>query len=533
MGQIKQVTNESYELIFDSEISSDIITIKISDVVTISDFFLDTGDGYKPFKPLLIHLLNYPSAGLETAANLPMNLPVGTYTLKFYGEPFIGTALYIKGLNLYHIDSVTIGNDVLLANPPTDTSELIHRDGSVAFTNDQSLGTHKVIHLADGIESDDAAAFGQISSAITATLPEWFGDHTDGDVAFDGTQGTVSGVFTKNDSTHYTILREVHFGTVQINSGIYVRCAYRFFYDHLINNGFLHNNGNDGTAGSDGMNSSTTASGLGGSKGIGGAAAGAGYFLDDSGAGMDGMDGENNDGSGSMVPFNGNAASPSTMSNILGVIGYQGAPGGTRGSGSRGGGGGPATGGVASFINSIPASAGSLQNLINAYLGRLLGITGVISFNLHGKNGGPASGGGGCSGSVYGAGYGAGGGGSAGNGSDAAPIAVIGRKRTGAGKIQSNGGNGKDGGKGGNGLKVSNFNSGNGGGGGGSHAGHGSILIDICHDLTDWTGSVEALGGTKGHGGQPGTYPGPDGASATAGGDGQDGYTGLVIAFKV
>ena len=61
---------------------------------------------------------------------------------------------------------ITLTNDFVNA-----WNACLLRDGTSTVTADIPMANHKITGLADGTAATDAAAFGQIASAITAALP--------------------------------------------------------------------------------------------------------------------------------------------------------------------------------------------------------------------------------------------------------------------------------------------------------------------------------------------------------------------------
>lgn len=102
------------------------------------------------------------------------------------------------------IQNATIGNAAIASDAAIATSKLadaanfILRGASVAFTADQSMGSHKLTNLADGSSSSDAATFGQMMNLVNG---KQYKDSVrllaTGNVTLTGSQ-TVDGVMTAN-----------------------------------------------------------------------------------------------------------------------------------------------------------------------------------------------------------------------------------------------------------------------------------------------------------------------------------------------
>ncbi len=169
MPESPNVTNELYELFLDEETSSEFVTIVCDEVVSIREFLEDPGNGYKPFNPLVVHAMDYPSTGDETELELPVNLPAGTYVLRFYGETFTGVALAVRGVNLLHLTKVSLGKPAS-GGAGVDEAELIHRDGSVPWIANQSVGDNKLTDLADPADDQDAVNLRTLQQSIEDEL---------------------------------------------------------------------------------------------------------------------------------------------------------------------------------------------------------------------------------------------------------------------------------------------------------------------------------------------------------------------------
>lgn len=333
-----------------------------------------------------------------------------------------------------------------------------------------------------------------------------YGAGSDGAYTLDGTQASVSGLFTKNSSTSYTLLRNGYFTTLTISAGVTLSLAgyIPFASVQIINNGILDNSGANGGSGTSavaqtkGTGGTSTADATGGYLVAGGRGAAGGNGGDGSGAPVAGSDGS--------------APAGGYWSSTVGLTGKIGGHGGDNGTQGAVGG---AAGGVA-----LAATAGSMRTSWNAYLGRVFSATAVLAPTLQQTNGGS---GGGSRG--LGTGYGSGGGGGA-AGNNGGSIVIVAKLISGSGVISANGRNGGNGGNGGNATGV-------GGGGGGGAAGNGGnggfITVLYGSDISTWTYSVAAgIAGTKG---TKGTV-----VSGTLGTDGEagvSGVVGLVQSFKI
>lgn len=103
---------------------------------------------------------------------------------------------YPAGTNVAIINTGTDANPVYKYDTYTgviDLSPYLKKDGTVAMTGNLAMGSHKITGLSNGTASTDAAAFGQIPVAATATP------------LMDGTAAVGSGTkWAKEDHVHPT-----------------------------------------------------------------------------------------------------------------------------------------------------------------------------------------------------------------------------------------------------------------------------------------------------------------------------------------
>ncbi len=325
-----------------------------------------------------------------------------------------------------------------------------------------------------------------------------FGPGSDGAYTLDGTQASVSGLFTKNSATSYTLLRNGYFTTLTISAGVTLSLAgfIPFASVQLINNGILDNSG------AAGGNATSAASQT---KGIGGAstADATGGYLVAGGRGAAG--GNGGDGAGAPVAGSDGTATAggyfNTVAGVSGKIGGHGGDNGTQGAL----GGSPGT-------TALAATAGNMRTSWNAYLGRVFSATAVLAPVLQQTNGGS---GGGSRG--LGTGYGSGGGGGA-AGNNGGNIVIVAKLISGSGVVSANGGAGGNGGNGGN----ATLSGGSGGGGAAGVGGNGGFITVLYgSDISTWTYSIAA--GSPGTKGTKGTV-----VSGTLGTDGEAGAVGVV-----
>lgn len=332
-----------------------------------------------------------------------------------------------------------------------------------------------------------------------------YGSDSDGAYTLDGTQATVTGLFTKDSATHYTLLRDGYFTQLNISTGVTLATAgYRIFANSGV--GGTGTIDNSGATGGNGTSASGQVKGNGGSS----TADATGNYTPSGGRG--GAGGNGGDGSG--------AAQPGVIGGAIAggywntTVGLQGKTGGAGYGNTAGGIGGIATG------TALPATSGSMRNSWNAVLARAFSATAVVAPVYNQTNGGSGGGSRGLSG-TYGSG---GGGGAAGN--NGGQIIIVARVLSGSLTISANGGQGGNGGNGGNGVGAA---SGGGGGGAAGNGGNGgAINIFYGIDSSTWTYSVAAgVAGTKGNGGTGVAGNGADGAA------GVSGIAGIKMAFVI
>lgn len=333
-----------------------------------------------------------------------------------------------------------------------------------------------------------------------------YGSGSDGAYTLDGTQAAVSGLFSKESSTHYTLLRDGYFTQLNISAGVtFATAGYRIFANSgVANNGIIDNSG---AAGGNATSAVAQTKGLGGSAT---ADATGGYCP---GGGPGGAGGNGGDGSaGPVAGSAGGAIAGGYWNQAVGLTGKSGGHGGDNGTvGSLGG---AATG------TALPATSGSMRNSWNAILARAFSATAVVAPVYNQTNGGSGAGSRG-----IGTGYGSGGGGGA-AGNNGGVVIIVARNLTGSGVVSANGGVGGNGGNGGNATGV-------GGGGGGGAAGNGGNggTINIFYGIDSSTWSYSVAGGAAGAKGIKGTVV--SGALGTDGEAGVSGVAGIKKAFVI
>ncbi len=352
----------------------------------------------------------------------------------------------------------------------------------------------------------DSNAIGNVGGTVS------YGGGSDGSYVLDGTQATVAGLFTKDSSTHYTLLRDGYFGNLTINSGItFFTNGYRLFV-----NGALSGTGTidySGETGGAGTNAVTVTPGTGGS-----ATANASGYLPGGGQG-----GAGGTGGVKGVSAAHAGASGGAISCYWGNVGlaqnlvYGGSGGGGTGNGGTNG---AATG------SAILATYGSMRNTWSAVLCRVFSSTTVYSPVYNQTNGG---GGGGNFGATGGSSAGAGGGGGA-AGNNGGTIVIVARILSGSLTIQANGGTGGQGGNGGAGVANSSYGGGGGAGGNGGNGGQ----IFILYGIDSSSNTYNVNGGAGGAGGGAGAAGGTGGGAGSVGGTGQTStIQGIVQKFII
>lgn len=348
-----------------------------------------------------------------------------------------------------------------------------------------------------------------------------FGDGSDGDIDFDGTNTYAS--FASKSGSVYTLIRDVFGATIQVQASATVKTnGFRIFASEiLINDGLIHANGGDAGNGSQG-GSGSAGGNAGGNGGTAGAAAHSSGSLPASLPGLAGA-------TGGAVNSSGVASTPvpsgNTGSNQAKVLGGNGVNGGNGGNSSAtagtGGTGATATGTIYN----------SPRNAIGAYLMFDTQPSNTITFfysALQSGSGGGGSGGSGYSGNTT---DGPGGGGGGGSGAPGGFVVINAFVLENNGTISANGGNGGNGGAGISPADLGAFAcDGSGGGGGGGGGSGGFILLVYAYKTA--SGTVTVNGGTKGTGGAASV--GTDGGgNGSAGADGQDGNVGTIIEVEV
>ena len=373
------------------------------------------------------------------------------------------------------------------------------------YTVIAQTGTYDIYR--NGVIDNDLSPYVHIDSnslpLVGGTIS--YGPGSDGAYTLDGTQAAVSGLFSKESSTHYTLLRNGYFTTLTVNAGITLSLAgyIPFCSIECIHNGILDNSG---------ANGGSATSAVAQVKGTGGVATtdSTGGYLPAGGAGGAGGNG----GDGTAGPVAGSAGGAIAGGYWNTTVGLTGKTGGTGGNGGVSGAVGGSPGGTA-----LASTSGSMRNSWNALLGRVLSATAVIA-PVYNQTGGGSGGGGRGLGTGYGSG---GGGGAAGN--NGGSIVIVAKLISGNGVVSANGGIGGDGGNGGN----ATLSAGGGGGGASGNGGNGGfITILYGSDISTWTYSVAGgAGGTKGSGGTG------DGGAGNDGGQGVSGIAGYTQTFKI
>lgn len=351
-----------------------------------------------------------------------------------------------------------------------DDSAVIKKDGSVAFTGDQSMGSNNLTDVADPVDPQDAATRAWVLSNVVFNFSV-FGDGYDGDVTIPA--GTT------------TLTRDMYYDDLTIETGgVLNPSGFRIFVKGTVNcegTGKIASNGNPGGTGQAGNTTSTNTTG-----GVGGSVPYSSGTLPIVGAGLAGA-------SGTASP--GNSANGTDIDYAL--IDESGAKGGAGGVGGSGGPGGNSVGGTPGGNTGISASAP--RSIVSAYAMNQI-INGVlIPSELSGQSTGGGAGGRytGSSASRGGAG---GGSGSTGG------IVWLFARNINVLNVEAIGG---DGGVGGAGNGDASTGSGSGGGGAGGNGGLIVILYGTVVTLnTDISGG---LGGAGGVGGANSGMPGENG----------------------
>ncbi len=332
-----------------------------------------------------------------------------------------------------------------------------------------------------------------------------YGSGSDGAYTLDGTQASVSGLFTKDSSIHYTLLRDGYFTQLNVSAGVTLATAgYRIFANSgVANNGTIDNSGEAGGSGT---------AAVGQTKGIGGTqtADATGGYTPAGGSG--GAGGNGGDGSaGAVTGSAGATIAGGYWNSTAGLAGKSGGTGGN--SGGAGAAGGVATG------TALPATSGSMRNSWNAVLARAFSASATVAPVYNQSNGGSGGGGRGLD-----TGFGSGGGGGA-AGSNGGWLIIVARNLTGSGTFSANGGIGGNGGNGGNATGV----GGPGGGGGAGNGGNGGTLI-LMYGISSFSGTKSVAVGTAGAKGVKGTGGTADGSDGTAG---VSGNAGITLEFVI
>lgn len=345
-------------------------------------------------------------------------------------------------------------------------------------------------------------------SDTSSTLDSWvsktnvFGKGTDGSYVLDGTQGTVVGLFTRNSSTSYTLLKDAQFINLTINSGVTLETNGFIIYGtgSLVNNGTIQNNGGPGG----------DASGI--TPGIAGTSTPANTLASSTPGRPGGA------GCGPSGDCIGSAGGNGLTSTI--ALGSNGVAGGVGGGDSFGNmGGGPGSAGVVvsaeslvyvlPFFNTVITSGSELSSFF-----ALRAKATSSSYTLS-TSAGSGSGGGGRVQNPSTNGISGGGGGS---GATGGPVEINFAMISNNGTIQSLGGKG---GRGGNGTADTGCSGGGGGGGGGNGG-----IIAMAYSYYFDSGLVTTTPGSAG-------LAGVSSGSCFAPGPGNDGVAGKVYRIRL
>lgn len=238
-----------------------------------------------------------------------------------------------------------------------------------------------------GVKRTDISPWLHIDSDVlpqaVASSTDLFGDASDGTYTLDGSQGTVSGLFTKDSGTQYTLLRDAFFNNLTLNNGITLKTGgYRLFVKGTFaNNGIVSNTG---SAGANGGNAVTTTAGTGGAAQ---ASAPGGYLAGNvANSDLTGVGGVG----GNTATQGGGGGVGTLLTSAVGQVGKNGVAGGNNADdGTTGGAGGVAT------VTLLPATSGGIRNIFNAMMNRAFSASALVALRLHGMNAGSGGGGGG------------------------------------------------------------------------------------------------------------------------------------------
>jgi len=405
------------------------------------------------------------------------------------------------------------------AGHPIDGSVFTYRDlntGGIAatftevfaglYTATAATGVYNVFQ--DGVLRSDLSPIVHIDSNIIPRVGGMisYGSGIDGSYTLDGTQASVAGLFTKDSSSHYTLLRDGYFTLLTINTGITLFTAgFRIFANTGVSGAGIIDC--SGATGGTGGNASGASFGTGATAV---ADSTAGYLP---GGGQGGAGGNGGVG-GVSAPVIGSVGG--AISAYWGVVGVTSSKtGGTGFSGGTGAGAGAPTGSV------LAAASGSMRNAWSAVLVRSFSSNTVYAPVYCQTNGG--GGGGGFGGSGTGTRGAGGGGGGAGN--NGGCVVIVARIISGTISVKANGGTGGTGGNGGNGSGT----SGSGGGGAGGTGGNGGT-INVLYGIDNSAWTYSASPGAGGAGGAGGTGGAGTGA---IGGTGDVGVSGIMQKFLI
>lgn len=346
-----------------------------------------------------------------------------------------------------------------------------------------------------------------LTKADLASILMFYGDGSDSSYTLDGSQGTVSGLFSKDSPTQYSLVRDAYFSDLTVSSGVtFLSNNFRIFVrDSCTIAGTVSVNGSDGSAGNNGS------SGTGGTAGSIGTPGGtAGYYAQPANPGASAKGGD--------AGFSGDNGTGTSSANSIVAAGNNGVQGGNGGDGGNNHGNGGTAGSLA--YNQV---YGGIHDFLSNMMGRASNGTTVRNWTLYSSSGGSGGGGGG------GGAAGGGGGGGGGAGADAGAVFIAAKYFLGSGNITVNGGNGGNGGNGADGVSGTSGGGGGGGGGNGGAAGWVTIICTYNNSSITPTATV-GTGGTGGTGGS-GIGGGSNGDAGTNGNDGKAGWVQIYIAF--
>jgi hypothetical protein len=135
---IPVITNESAELVLDEVLRATAIQLDVVDTVYLADLLQDSGDGYRPFNPLIV--------GIGGAiVELPVTLEKGVHLITLFGDEFNAKALMLTGLQMFNIrDIAFVGPGGATGSPISEgaNEELI---GSIDGVNQAFTTNHPFV----------------------------------------------------------------------------------------------------------------------------------------------------------------------------------------------------------------------------------------------------------------------------------------------------------------------------------------------------------------------------------------------------